>query len=213
MEMKRKKNKPQSQPNEIERSLWLRDVKFDNLIDAVLAMKDDKAWMPIFRDVLVRLLSEYASIAEVRPKRQSQDIMSSFRRQSSKTQVLVKEDVDQSVTEMLDLIKDSQNKESFFRPIVSRFVCMYAVFATSDKEGAKKCEILAKDLLRSKNNTPEKLVLSVLKKRALRIGEKIPTDERELILRYRNWERRKNLFWIKNGAKNLRLPFLFIILY
>jgi len=205
--MKSKKTKPLSQPHETERSLRLRDVKFDNLIDTVLSAMEDagtKAQISLFRVVLLRLLTEYISVAEIRAKRRSQDIMSSFCRQSSEVQVEVNEDIDFSVSEMIDIIKDSQNKEPFFRPVISRFVCMYAVFAkSSDREGSKKCEILAKDLLRSKNNTPEKLVLSVLKKRALRRGEQIPSNECELLYKYTFWLKAVKHPLQKGGATNL----------
>jgi hypothetical protein len=182
--MKRKKFKSLSQPEETGKYLQLRDVKLDNLIDVLLSEDvDKKARMLFFRVVLLRLLTEYVSISEIREKSRSQDIIFSFRCQLFESRVEVNEDIDQNVSEVLRLIKDD-SRESFFRPVVSRLVCMYAVFAVSDRVGSKKCNILAKDLLKSKNNTPERLVLSVLKQRALRRGEKIPPNECELLYRY-----------------------------
>ena len=185
--MKREKNKSLSQPGETERCLESRNVIFDNLVDALLSEDvGSKERISLFRGVLLKLLSEYVSVAEMTAKRRSQDIMSSFRRLTDQSEIQVESnrELAQKVSEILSLIKDD-GRESFFRPVISRLVCMYNVFAkSSDEEGAKKCQILAKDLLRSKNNTPERLVLSVLKQRALRRGEKIPPDERELLYKY-----------------------------
>lgn len=69
------------------------------------------------------------------------------------------------------------------RPIVSRLVCLYASLGVSDKIGSKKCHNLA-EVLMSKNNMPDLLALSALKKLSLRRGEEIPLDEYELFERY-----------------------------
>lgn len=184
---KNKKRKTFTQPYETENLVRLRDAKFESLSDVLLSTMeslDSKARMSLFRKILLQFLEKHVSIAEILgEKRKSQDIIATFR---SDDHVEINKDIQMSVSDILSLM----GREPLFRPIISRFVCMYTVFAVSDKEGSTKCKNLAKDLLRSKNNTPERLVLSVLKQRALRIGESIPSEEHELIEKYSFWNRK-----------------------
>ena len=167
--MKRKKIKNLVQPEELNRLLWLREERFYNLIDNLLPTMEsmnNEARMSNFRAILFRFLEGYYSVAELRLKRKSQDIMFSFRLSSKE----VNKDLDQSVSEMISLFSESQevvrDKASFMTPIISRLLCMYIVFAESDKSGAKKkCQNLAKELINSK---PESVVLSIWKEREKR---------------------------------------------
>ena len=201
--MKRKKKPNLRQPEDINRAVQLRDIKLDKLLDELLSAMEDvgpKTRMSLFRAVLIRLLDEYISVAEVRPRQKARDLMSTFCHSTS--QVKAGEDIDQKVSKMIDLIKKDK-RESFFRPVISRLVCMYAVFAKSDEEGVTKCTSLAKDLI-SRNNKPELLVLSTLKQRVLRRGEQIPFDERELLQKYTFWF---TLILNKKRSPELMAPF------
>lgn len=184
---KSKKWKSMTQSYEAENLVRLRDVNFDNLTDVLLLAMEDldaKARMSLFRNVLLQFLEKHVSITGmIRERSKSKDIMASFR---SSGYIEVETNIQTCVDGIFDLIKE----ELLLRPVFSRLVCMYAVLAVSDREGSKKCRILAKDLLRSKNNTPERLVLSLLKQRALRIGEQIPQEESELLRKYSFWNRK-----------------------
>lgn len=179
--MKRKKTKKLVQPEELKRLLWLREETFYNLIEDLLSeMKnvDNGARISIFRAVMLRFLEEYSSVAELRMKRKSQDIMFSLRSVSKE----VIEDLEQGVSEMLSVFSDSQevvsDQASFMTPIISRLLCMYIVFAESDESKAngfkKKCQNLAKELIHLK---PESVVLSIWKEREKRSEIKLVSYE------------------------------------
>lgn len=165
--MKRKKNKETRlvQPEELNNLLRLREKRFYNLIEDLLSEMekvDNETRMTIFRGVLFRLLGDYSSVTELRLKMKSKDIMFSFRLSFQE----FNEELEQSVSEMLSLFSESQevvrDKASFMTPIISRLLCVYIVFAESDREGVTKCKNLVKELIRAK---PESVVLSIWKER------------------------------------------------
>ena len=203
--MKRKKTKKLVQPEELSRLLWLREERFYNLIENLLSDMenvDNETRISIFRAIMLRFLEEYSSVAELRMKRKSQDIMFSFRSVSKE----VNEELEQSVSEMLSVFSDSQeivrDKASFMAPIISRLLCMYIVFAESDESGAKKkCQNLAKELINSK---PKSVVLSIWKEREKR--SEIPLIKWKSYETYSFW--RKNISSErKNGVVIFMAPF------